>query len=105
MNRSSLAINTRYGCELDEVKSGDPQGKLVLLLHGHPENCLFLFPEAGLPASLGIRLITIDHPGHGMIPCLQELELRTDFANNLIVERVINSTPLMQWTEIVQVVE
>jgi hypothetical protein len=58
MNRSSLAINTRYGCDFDEVESGDPQGKIVLLLHGHSENCLFLFPEDGLPAAVGIRLIT-----------------------------------------------
>ena len=59
------------------------------------------------PANLGNYLNACGcqyfaHPP-GMLASLQDLRQQTAFPSNLTVERVSNSTQLMQWTEIVQV--
>jgi len=44
---------------------GDRRGRAVVLCHGWPGSRLQGPPDPGLPARLGLRLVTLDRPGFG----------------------------------------
>jgi pimeloyl-ACP methyl ester carboxylesterase len=44
---------------------GDPEGDLVVYLHGAPDCRLARHPSDALAASLGVRLVAVDRPGYG----------------------------------------
>jgi pimeloyl-ACP methyl ester carboxylesterase len=48
---------------VDDV--GDPDGRVVVYLHGAPDCRLARHPDDGIAAALGIRLIAVDRPGYG----------------------------------------
>lgn len=56
----------RDGRRLGYAEFGDPTGKPLFFFHGLPGSRLFRHPDAGIPASLGVRLITVDRPGIGL---------------------------------------
>jgi pimeloyl-ACP methyl ester carboxylesterase len=48
---------------LDDV--GDPEGRVVVYLHGTPDSRLARPPDDGVAAACGVRLLAVDRPGAG----------------------------------------
>ncbi|MGK2947924.1 MAG: alpha/beta fold hydrolase [Acidimicrobiales bacterium] len=44
---------------------GDPEGVLIVYLHGSPDSRLARHPDDGLAAAAGVRLVALDRPGAG----------------------------------------
>lgn len=68
MVRSGLEIALGGGpggrtLSYDDV--GDPEGRVVVYLHGTPDSRLARHPDDGLVARAGIRLLAVDRPGYG----------------------------------------
>ena len=54
------------GRRLAYAEFGIPDGKPVFYFHGSNGSRLERHPDESIAASLGIRIITIDRPGHGL---------------------------------------
>lgn len=53
------------GRQIAYTRSGEPDACPVLFCHGTPGARLFRPPDPGLPAQLGVELVTADRPGYG----------------------------------------
>jgi pimeloyl-ACP methyl ester carboxylesterase len=58
-------LRLRDGRTLAYAEWGDPEGSPVIECHGNP-GCRVLVWDDGVPARLGVRLITVDRPGIGL---------------------------------------
>lgn len=92
---------------------GQASGKIEEVLRRYrSQGCLpmwWIVGPSSQPADLGKYLQACGcqyfaHPP-GMIASLQDLEQQTAFPSELVIERVVNSIQLMQWTEIVQIAD
>lgn len=76
MESGARSIRLRDGRRLAYAECGDPAGAPLLFFHGGNGSRLERHPDDSLAARAGVRLLTMDRPGHG----------GSDFARRSFVE-------------------
>jgi pimeloyl-ACP methyl ester carboxylesterase len=97
---ASTLVDLPDGRRLAVDDVGDPDGTVVVYVHGTPDSRLARHPDDGLAAALGVRLVAVDRPGAGDSDVDPSATL-TSFGDDLavVLDRIgVDRAALLGWS-------